>query len=226
MMVEEDSHAKTQSAQRKTGLGQWNWARWFIPLGGLLALIGYFGPWVNHRAAGLVVTGLDLGEYVKFLPAVRGGQLVLWREGFYWPLVAVSLAFSLYAFRKPLRYPWPLRALLLALAIVAALNLLPPAWTPGLLTTPEFQMQTAALVICLLAAGFSPFLALIPQPLTKIIVIGLSIGALWFPISSFLRVLPLISALYNQPLQPGWGMFGLGLGLLILIGATLRSSLD
>lgn len=226
MMVEEDSHAKTQSAQRKTGLGQWSWARWFIPLGGLLALIGYFGPWVNHRAAGLVVTGLDLGEYVKFLPAVRGGQLVLWREGFYWPLVAVSLAFSLYAFRKPLRYPWPLRALLLALAIVAALNLLPPAWTPGLLTTPEFQMQTAALVICLLAAGFSPFLALIPQPFTQIIVIGLSIGALWFPISSFLRVLPLISALYNQPLQPGWGMFGLGLGLIILIGATLRSSLD
>lgn len=225
-MAKEDSHTKTQSAQRKTGLGQWSWARWFIPLGGLLALIGYFGPWVNHRAAGLVVTGLDLGEYVKFLPAVRGGQLVLWREGFYWPLVAVSLAFSLYAFRKPLRYPWPMRALLLALAIVAALNLLPPAWTPGLLTTPEFQMQTAALVICLLAAGFSPFLALIPQPLTKIIVIGLSIGALWFPISSFLRVLPLISALYNQPLQPGWGMFGLGLGLLILIGATLRSRLD
>jgi len=207
-------------------MGQWLGPRWLIPLGGLLALIGYFGPWVNHRAAGLVVTGLDLGEYVKFLPAVRGGQLMLWREGFYLPLVAVSLTFSMHAFRKPLRYPWPIRALLLALAMVAALNLLPPAWTPALLTTPEFQMQTAALVICLLAAGFSPFLALMPQPLPKIIVIGLSIGALWFPISGFLRVLPLISALYNHPLQPGWGMFGLGLGLIILIGATLQSGLD
>ncbi len=129
-------------------------------------------------------------------------------------------------FASNTRYSWPVRALLIALAAVAALNLLPPAWTPTLLTTPEFQTQTGALLLCLLAAGFSPFLALLPQPVTKLIVIGLSGGALWFPMRGFLRILPLISALYNQPLAPGWGMFGLGLGLIILIGATLRSGSD
>lgn len=200
--------------------------RWLILVGGLLALGGYFGPWVNHRAAGLVVTGLDLGEYVKFLPAVRSGQLTLWREGFYLPLVAVSLTFSLYAFHKQYRYAWPVRVLLLAVAIVAALNLLPPAWTPVLLTTPEFRTQTAALLISLLAVGFSPFLALMPRSVIMLLVISLCVSALWFPVSNFIRILPLISALYSQPLQPGWGMFGLGLGLIILMGATIRSGSD
>ena len=83
---------------------------------------------IEIRALGL---GLDLGEYVKFLPSVRSGQVQLWREGFYLPLVAVSLAFSLFAYRRELRYPRWLRLLFLAVAIVAALNLLPPAWTPA-----------------------------------------------------------------------------------------------
>ena len=47
--------------------------RILLPLGALLAFLGYVGPWVDHRVAGLAVLGLDLGEYVKFLPQVRAG---------------------------------------------------------------------------------------------------------------------------------------------------------
>ncbi|MCB0079731.1 MAG: hypothetical protein KDE47_02315 [Caldilineaceae bacterium] len=56
---------------------------WLLPLTLLLILTGYVGPWVPHRVSGLVVTGLDLAEYVKFLPIIRSGQVSLWREGFY-----------------------------------------------------------------------------------------------------------------------------------------------
>ena len=90
---------------------------WLLPLGGLLTLAGYFGPWVNHRVAGLVIMGLDLGEYVKFLPAVRSEQITLWREGFYLPLIVVSLSFSLHVFRQQFHYPWWMRALLIGVAI-------------------------------------------------------------------------------------------------------------
>ena len=45
--------------------------RVLLPLGALLAFWGYVGPWVDHRVAGLAILGLDLGEYVKFLPLVR-----------------------------------------------------------------------------------------------------------------------------------------------------------
>ncbi|MFN8494226.1 MAG: hypothetical protein U0350_41895 [Caldilineaceae bacterium] len=197
--------------------------RWLIPLAGLLTLIGYFGPWVNHRVAGLVIMGLDLGEYVKFLPEVRSGQITLWREGFYLPLVTVSLAFSLSIFRKQFHYHWLIRSLFVAVASMAALNLLPPAWTPDRLVTPEFQLQTTMLGVCLAAVAFSPFWALIPAWIAAMVIVALSGLALWFPIHDFLAVLPLISGLYNHPLQPGWGMSVMACGLVVLAGASLRS---
>ena len=79
-------------------------SRWLIPFAGIIALIGYFGPWVPHVASGLTVTGLDLGEFVKFLPAVRNGEIGVWREGFYLPLIAISVSFSLLVFRPELAY--------------------------------------------------------------------------------------------------------------------------
>jgi len=193
-----------------------DWVRWLLPLSALLTLAGYFGPWVAHRVAGLVVTGLDLGEYVKFLPVVRQGQVVLWREGFYLPLVVVSLALSVAAFRPQLRYGWFVRTLLLAIAGIAALNLLPPAWNEATFQNPEFRQQVLALLLCLVAAAFSPFLALLPGWFSNGLIALLSVAALWFPLSAFLQVLPAIRELYNQPLQPGWGVYLLVSGLLLL----------
>lgn len=195
--------------------------RWLIPLGGIFTLAGYFGPWVNHRVAGLVIMGLDLGEYVKFLPEVRNGQITLWREGFYLPLAAVSLTFSLSVFRKQLGYHWLLRAFLVAVAIMAALNMLPPAWTPGRLVTPEFRWQTTVMIICLAAVAISPFLALIPPRMSAALVLALCGLALWFPIHDFLSVLPLISGLYHHALQPGWGMVVMACGLIVMAGAGI-----
>ncbi len=195
--------------------------RWLLPVSGLLALAGYFGPWVPHPAAGLVVTGLDLGEYVKFLPPVQGGQISLWREGFYLPLVTVSLAFSLHAWRSELGYSWPVRTLLLAMAGIAALNLLPPAWTPDRLATPEFRQQSLALVTCLLLAGVSPMLGLLPRWLPAVLVTMLAFLSLWLPAQGFVRVLPTIGELYNQPIHPGWGLWAMEAGLAGVGASTL-----
>ncbi len=195
--------------------------RWGLPAAGLLALAGYFGPWVGHPAAGLVVTGLDLGEYVKFLPGVRSGATPLWREGFYAPLAAVSLAWSLHAYRGELGYPWWARAALLAGAIAAALNLLPPAWTPQRLLTPEFRLQTAVLAACLVAVACSPLLALLPRWPAALPPAAAALAGLWFPARGFLAVLPEIGGLYNKPLHPAWGMYVLPAGLVALLGWLL-----
>lgn len=200
--------------------------RWLLPLAAILILAGYFGPWIPHRVAGLVVTGLDLGEYVKFLPTVRGSQITLWREGFYLPLVAVSLAISLAAFRPQWRYGWLMRALLLIIAGIAALNLLPPAWGPATFTNPEFRQQIGALVFCLGAAAISPFLALLPRWVGSGVVLLLSLAALWFPLRDFLRVLPTIRELYNEPLPIGWGVYVMVIGLILLIIVQVASLLD
>jgi hypothetical protein len=196
--------------------------RWLLPTALLLAFAGYVGAWVDHRVAGLVITGLDLGEYVKFLTPVRSGEVVLWREGFYLPLVAVSLTASLVAFRRELCYAWPMRAALLTLAIVAALNLLPPAWTPQRMLTDEFRQQALALAGCLAAMAFSPLLALLPARAFAVIVAVLSISATIIPVRQFLRILPAVSELYNHPQAPAWGMVLCAASLLALAGAAVR----
>lgn len=196
--------------------------RWLIPISALLTLIGYFGPWVNHAAAGLVITGLDLGEYVKFLPP-PSNPITVWREGFYLPLVAVSLACSLNAYQGRFNYPWVIRTGMLAVAIIAALNLLPPAWTPARLAEPEFRLQVAGIGFCLLAVAFSPFLALLPRLVVIATVVGVNAVAIWRPIHDFLGVLPDISTLYNRSLHPGWGMYLMGGSLLLLLLATVAA---
>ena len=200
--------------------------RWLIPMGALITLAGYFGPWVPHAVAGLVVTGLDLGEYVKFLPSVLDRTVTLWREGFYLPLVAVSLTSSLAAYRRDLAYGWPLRALLLAVAVIAALNLLPPAWTPARLMTPEFRLQTGVIAACLIAVLFSPFLARLPSRAVGAAMIALAVAAAWIPATTFLRVLPDIIQIYLRPLHPGWGLWltVAGLAVLAVAGAGLVRS--
>lgn len=209
------------AAVHRHGVGSQTLMRWLPPLMLLLAFIGYVTPWVDHKVAGLVITGLDLGEYVKFLTSVRSGEVVLWREGFYLPLVAVSLTASLIAFRAELCYAWPMRAVLLALAVVSALNLLPPAWTPQRMMTDEFRQQAVALAICLAAMAFSPLLALSPRRVVSVIVAVLSLSAAVIPVRQFLAVLPAISELYNQPQMSSWGMVLCVVSLLVLTGAML-----
>lgn len=193
-----------------------------LPLAALLTLIGYFGPWVPHRAAGLVVTGLDVGELVKFLYPVQQGDIALWREGFYLPLVAVSVGLGLFAWRREMGYPLAVRLGMLAAALVAALNLLPPAWTPGLLLTPEFRLQTGAMACCLGLALVTPLAGLLPVRLSALVVLVLALAALYFPLAQFQWILPALADLYRQPLSPGWGYWVMGVGLVGMAYCVLR----
>lgn len=186
--------------------------------GALLTLWGAFLPWAPHKAAGLTILGLDLAEYVKFLPAVATGQVVVWRLGFYAPLLAASLTLSLTAFRLPTRRwdgpstalraaIWLLRLLLVIGSMVAAFNLLPPAWSPPLLRTAEFRTQSAVMVALVALALVSPLLALLPRRLAAALIGLVALTAAALPVFQYLRVRPLIEALYASPLPLGAGVW-------------------
>ena len=113
-----------------------------------LALAGYFGAWVWHRVAGLNVTGVDLAEYVKFLPPYRAGQLRLLRESFYVPLAAGSLIAGLIASRRvlPLWLRWV--GGLLASRWRSPCS---PRRGARALMLPEFRLQTVVMAGCIAA---------------------------------------------------------------------------
>lgn len=200
--------------------------RWPWPLliaGGALGLAGYFAPWTPHPAAGLVITGLELAEYVKFLPEVMSGQIPLQREVFYTPLLAGSLIASLLSSRAAL---WrPARMLLALAAIMLALAQLPPAWSPAVLRLPEFSVQVLAIAMCLSIVLLTPPLRYLPD---RVVLIGsslLALGAALWPAWSFLQVRPAIAAVYHKPLSLGWGFWVCLLGYLCLAFFGVASAL-
>jgi hypothetical protein len=178
---------------------------------------------VAHRASGLIVSGLDLGEYVKFIPQVLTGQVAVRRQFFYLPLFAGSLIASLLASRRTL--PRWLRVLLGLAAIPLALAMLPPAWSPAALRLPEFRLQTAAIIFCLLMLPAVIVSRRLPDRLVLLLITALAIPAAIMPAWGFLQVRPAVALLYRQPLILGWGFWAELMGFLFVafwaVGAAL-----
>lgn len=193
------------------------WRPYLLPAAALMVFAGVVGPWIDHAAAGLVITGLDLGEYVKFLPGFLDGTLTLWRPGLYAPLLAASLALSAYAFDTRYGYGWPARTVLLVAAAVLALNMLPPAWTPRRMLTPEFRPQALAIALGLAAAAISPMVALIDRRVRGGVVALLALAGLWFPLRGFAAMRGEIDLIYGASQPLAWGPYVMAAGLLGLL---------
>ena len=130
-----------------------------VSLAALLALVGYWSPWLTHPAAALRLSGFDLAEWVTFLPGVRDGSLPLSRLAFLLPLACLALLLGLAAFAGPRRSGWrrglPARLwgwALWLLAGVCGLLVLPPYEA---FRNPEYwpEYQAQFWVACLAVAG-------------------------------------------------------------------------
>lgn len=174
-------------------------------IGLALAGLGYWGPWIWHASAALTLIGLDLGEFVKFLPSVRSGQLALRREVFYLPVVALSLNLPLAAYRRGEGVHRVGKIVASVLAIAVALAMLPPAWSPTTLRLPEFRIVVVLIAACLACALIGPLWGLLPRRLLGVIALALAISAILGPLWQFCLALPAIQMAYGRPLTIGWG---------------------
>ncbi len=198
--------------------------RWILlVLAILVGLLGYYGPWVPHRAAGLVILGLDLAEYVKFLPQVRSGAIRLQRELFYLPLFVAAVVAALLASRR--RLPPVVRVFFGLAAIPLALAMLPPAWRPDTLLQPEFRLQTIAIAFCLALLPGVVLTRYLPDRLVLALAALLCVAAGVIPAWAFLQVQPAIAELYNHPLALGWGFWACLGGYLIAAVVALAEAM-
>jgi hypothetical protein len=166
------------------------------------------------------LTGVDMAEFVKFLPGALDGSLRLTRQWFYLPPFAISASIALLIGSHSLQYTKLLRALGLLLAIPVSLQLLPPAWSPSSVITNEFRAQTIALATSWLLLASFWLLRRLPSWLLGSLSVALSLTALVLPLWQFLLAKSAIDEVYGAPPGAGWGLFLCLTGLAVIATAS------
>ena len=193
----------------------------------LIGTAGYWGPWIAHRTAALILIGQDMGEFVKFLPEVRNGTVPMLRQVFYLPPFCACCILALLAASPTLRYHWFARGLFLLAILPLSLALLPPVFSIPVLKSEEFRLQVTGVIFCWALIPATLLLRRLPAVLqTALIAILGLLGAL-LPLWQFLVILPAIQSVYHAPIHIGWGLIATGCGFLIiaLLGLLLTLQL-
>ncbi len=194
----------------------------FMMAGFVLMLIGYFLPWFKLQSVGLTLIGLDISEWLKFLPQFDTGELPN-RNWFYLPPICLGAMVILWSVLTDAegRRGWIMSGLGLVLALIAmpAFEVL-PLNGEKFAATGEWLFRFAGIgLVSLLAVG-RPLLARIPSKLLVGLVAAVALVSAVFPA----RLLWLSRSAYIFWLRltpnPGIGfMLHMLAVLLILIGA-------
>ncbi len=178
---------------------------------GLLAAISLWLPWVWDRSAALVLTGLDLPEFVRF---VGGPSAALARPSalaFAAPLLAAGVGLTLLAAGRPRCNPWEIGA-----ALVVG------GWLASVAFPP--LEQGAALAMSLLLLGLVTVMGRLLTSRARVaalIVLASGLVSAGAALTQLGRMAPVIAELYGHPLTLGAGVYlaavsavGAGVGLV------------
>ena len=184
--------------------------RWLVPLAVVVALIGFFGPWIPHKAVALIVTGFELSEFAKFFPEVQARTVAVTRALFLTPLTAGALIIGLWANAYT-------RMLGIRMAVTAAAAFIALATLPQYesLAAPDYRGQLLlALGGCLLVL-LTPLARQWPDRVRFVLIALIALAGILSPVLQYTRLHPLVVELYNKPVGVGRGLilFALGFGV-------------
>ncbi len=179
----------------------------------IVALVGYFAPWIGHQAAALTWNAYDLFTLARLMPPVEGGQVSLNVQALRLPLIGLAVLAPLLLRRASL---WQ-RGVVAMLGAALVLSTLPPypqvldAWRASGWRVP-FWWSVGALGGVGAMALLGPRLPLLAPWLIAGWVALTGIPAF----VTFARLRPLIDALYAAPVSAGWGIWTCGISLASL----------
>jgi hypothetical protein len=191
-----------------------------LRLGFTSILLAYFLVWLPQRVAGLSFIGLEIGEWVKFLPGVRVGEYFASRTLFYIPPITLALMILAWTlgWSNHRWQTWGTRFL----AAVISLLAFPPLESIRFEASDQW-LARITLVILVVASSLLVSLATrLPEQWATIIsgsaflLLGLA-GAI-LPTWTYLVLRPEISALFGESVGVGPGIWLNALGHLLVAG--------
>jgi hypothetical protein len=93
------------------------------------------------------------------------------------------------------------------------------------LQLPEFRLQMAALLFCLLMAPAVIVIRYLPDRLVLVLIAALAVPAAILPAWGYLQVRPAVVGLYRQPLRLGWGFWAELIGFLFVAFWAIAAAL-
>jgi hypothetical protein len=194
-------------------------------LGALLILVGYFSPWIPHRATGLALTGFELSEWIKFAPPVQAGTAPLHRASFYWPPFVAGLALALLAARER---RWDASAWLLV-ALSAVLSLLPFPLLEEVRDVPGVRANLGRLGLVaagLAVAALAAWRRQLPSRLRGAALLLAAGAGVILVTHAFSAAEPIVEGLFNRLIDPGIGYHLTRGAMLFLALAGILDLLD
>ena len=199
-----------------------NWSQILIPVGFTAILVAYFLIWLPQPVVGLSFIGLEMGEWVKFLPQVRSGEIIASRNYFYIPPITLGMMMIAWTVTWPNKrwQTWIVRGLAVAVAFLAFPSI--EAILDELAS--EWLLRLILVMLVLLLAVLSPlFKRLPPGILIKgswilILLLGL-IGAI-FPTWAYLAVRGPVGDLLRLAVGIGPGVWLNAAGHILLAGTA------
>jgi hypothetical protein len=180
-------------------------------------LLGQFLVWLPNRAAGLTLMGLELAEWLKFLPEAQSGAIGP-VQIFYLPPATLALLMLLTTAQ------WPRRGATLAmriLALVVGLLALPPLEV--LVGGVRGWLPSAALVALVggvfLLAQLGWLRRLSARVIWSVMLLLAAVGGVW-PTLAYDPARALVSNLVGEPLGTGPGVWFNLLGHALVAAAV------
>jgi hypothetical protein len=187
--------------------------------GGLTAVvIGYLLVWLPHPAVGLSFIGVDIGEWVKFLPQMQAGQLPN-RNLFYLPPITAGLLLALLTAGWDNRrwQTWGARLTAVGIALLAFPSLDALRFEPA----SEWQLRLGWIGLVGVTAVGAAWLGRWPKVVYGLLLVTAVVGAI-LPLHAYLAVRPVVAALIGQPIGIGWGVWLSTAGYLLILARLVE----
>jgi hypothetical protein len=188
-----------------------------------MILVAYFLVWLPQPVVGLSFIGLEMGEWVKFLPQVRSGEILANRNYFYIPPITLGMMMIAWTVTWPNKrwQTWVVRGLAVAVAFLA----FPSVEAILDEAASEWLLRLILVMQVLILAVLSPLFKRLPPGIlitgSWILILLLGLTGAIFPTWAFLSVRGPVGDLLRLAIGIGPGVWLNAAGHIMLVGMAV-----